>query len=108
VTEDVVDLLTKRYNPKKTYSKNALQIFDKVLHHAEIRPTLLKSKQKLIGSSILIMDPDTMVNELHKLCQSKSLTQLKKNKGMMIIDKLLEQNIINKNEHKQIYKKHFE
>lgn len=108
VTEDVVDLLTKKYNSKKQYEKSAIELYEKVLHHAEIRPKLIKKKEKLINDSILYYTPDEMVKELNKLTNKKGLSQLKKNKGVAILDKLLELKIIDKDQHKKIYKNNFE
>jgi hypothetical protein len=102
VTEDVVDLLTKKYNSKKKYDKTALDIFEKVVEHAELRPKILKYKQKLIGGNIAVMSPDDMIIELKKLTNRKGLSQLKKNKGSAILDKLLELNVIDNSYHKSI------
>jgi hypothetical protein len=107
VTEDVVDLLTKKYNSKKKYDKTALDIFEKVVEHAELRPKILKYKQKLIGGNIAVMSPDDMIIELKKLTNRKGLSQLKKNKGSAILDKLLELNVIDNSYHKSIYYNHF-
>lgn len=108
VTEDVVDLLTKRFNSKKQYDKSALDIYEKVLELAEIRPKLIKKKEKLLTDSVLYYTPDEMVMELNKLTNKKGLSQLKKNKGVALLDKLLQLGVIDKDQHKQIYKNNFE
>ncbi len=108
VTEDMIDLLTKKYNAKKQYSKQSLELFDKVLELSEIRPKLLRKKQNLIGGSILYYTPDEMIKELNKITSKKSVSQINKNKGMALLDKLLELEVIDKETHKQIYFNYFQ
>lgn len=78
-------------------------LFEKLLEHADIRSKVLQMKKSLIGGYLKYLSPDEIVKELNKLIKTKNKTQVQKDKMMMLMDKLLELQIIDKEQHRELY-----
>lgn len=94
----IVDLLTKRYNPKGNYSPNAIQIFKDLNKLANIPIHKSSGKSKLAGGTIF-SDFKDLKDRLIKLTGSidagNSSIQLR-NEVIEILDHLLKKNKISK------------
>ena len=88
----IVDLLTKRYNPKGYYSPNALQIFTDLNKLANIPIHKSSGKSKLTGGAVMFTNYQDMKDRLVKIVGSinagNTSIQLR-NEAIEILDYLL-------------------
>ena len=106
--KSLIELLTKRFNPKKRYSANAIQIFND-LNLLTNMPKHRSSKKSKLGGAIYFTNPEQMVKRLELLIGSlnagNSSIQLK-NELYDIIDHLLKLKILTKDKHNAFIKKY--
>lgn len=126
VDKDTFDLLTKRFNPKRKYSDNAISIFRDLVEMSKLplTPTSNKfnlltesqrrgmngngyKKKKQTGGEIKIIDdPELLVDRLGLLAGSVEAGNNSykiKNEIGQIADLLLKRKYINEEKHKNIY-----
>ncbi len=109
VDRDFVELLTKRFNSKTTYSPASVKIFSKLIDlSGDINP---RSKKYQIGSGRVsyYKTPDELVERLHILIGSKEGGKKSKaidNEMVTILDKLYEDKAINEQQYRNIYDKY--
>ena len=109
---DLMDLLTKRYDSRRTYSKNAINTFGKLIEmsgHPLNRRSMKFNTVK--GGAIrntqvkYYSSPDELVERLELLISSKQAGKKSKvidNEIVEILNTLLKENVINKEDYKQI------
>lgn len=104
VDKSVVDLLTKRYNPKASYSLLAIEVFNDLNTLSGLSPHPSSRKSKL-----LFTGPQDMMDRLRvvtgSIAAGNTNRQLK-NEAWKIIDKLLHLNAITKAQHDAYVGKH--
>ena len=116
VDDDFIELITKRYNSKKTYSKESEDLFRDLTELSElpIHKTSLKFKKiiktcKCDNSPIeYYNDPTELLNKLEIIIgslKSGNTSSELFNNGINIIDELLQIGYIDKKEHKTLYNK---
>ena len=109
VADDLVDILTKRYNSKKSYSDNTLKIYKKLLELSELSlPSHSKKLKAIKGGCKKIYYEDTkelaerfniLLGELEAGNNNDDIM----NESMEIIDILLKHKDIDKSKHEQLY-----
>ena len=107
VDDDFIDLVTKRYNPKKRYSDSAKQMFRKIVTLSS--HPLVKTSGKY--KNILCDRTDSLLDRLELLVSSIEAGNTSDevvNEGMSILDTLLENRQITEEQHEGIYRKYFE
>ena len=67
VDNSLIDLLTKRYNPKVEYTPEAKDIFKDLTRFSGIKKSKRSGKQKLLGGSTVTLVPDTPKDILARL-----------------------------------------
>ena len=90
--KSLIDLLTKRFDPKKRYSTKAIKIFNNLNMLAGLNKRSLRGKANLIGGSIIYTNPSDMMKRLTLLTGSKRAGNTSiaiQNEIWMIIDYLL-------------------
>ena len=108
--KSLVDLLTKRFNPKRSYSLNAVKIFNdlNLLANLPRHPSLGKSK--LLGSGVVYYnDPNELVERMKILVGSMAAgnnSPVIKNDLATINDEFLKIGAIDKRTHEKFYKKY--
>ena len=112
--QDLIELLTKRYNTKKVYSEKALETFAKLIDLSGL-PINARSKKyastrkpaSVRGAVRYFNSPDELVEQLHLLIGSKQGGKVSvgiDNEIVSIIDRLREDGHISKKDYLQIYK----
>ena len=112
--QDLIELLTKRYNSKKVYSEKALETFAKLIDLSGL-PINARSKKyastrkpaSVRGAVRYFNSPDELVEQLHLLIGSKQGGKVSvgiDNEIVSIIDRLREDGHISKKDYLQIYK----
>ena len=107
--KSLVDLLTKRFNPKKRYSSKAIQIFNDLNMLSYIPKHNSSGKVNLIGGMIYYTKPKELMDRLRLLTGSRRAgnTSIQiRNEVWEIIDKLLSLGIITKTKHDTYVKNH--
>ena len=108
--KSLIDLLTKRYNPKKKYIHNAVKIFNDLNMLGNLPPHKSSGKSRLIGSGMFYYkDPSQLVDRMRVLIGSIAAgnnNPVLKNDLSQIIDELLKIGEINKATHERLYKKY--
>jgi len=112
VDDDFIELITKRYNPKKTYSKESEDLFRDLteLSGLPIHKTsskfnkIIKHKPCECTNSTVeyYNDPTELLNELEIIIgslKSGNTSPLLFNKGIKIIDELIQKGFINQEQH---------
>ncbi|KAL9980406.1 hypothetical protein ACROYT_G008994 [Oculina patagonica] len=97
--KSLVDLITKRFNPKKKYSSKAIKIFNNLNMLSNIPKHRSSGKSKLIGGAIIYSDPNDLMKRLTLLTGSKRAGNTSialRNEMWQIIDYLLKQGVIAK------------
>lgn len=109
ITDDLVDILTKRYNSKKLYSDDTLKTYKKLLQLAGLSLPDHSKKLKAIKvgcQKIYYENRKELAKRLHILLGEIDAGNNNadiKNEAMEIIDILLKHEEIDKNQHKQLY-----
>ena len=67
VDNSLIDLLTKRYNPKVEYTSEAKDIFKDLTRFSGFKKSKRSGKQKLLGGSTVTLVPDTPKDILARL-----------------------------------------
>ena len=97
--KSLVDLITKRFNPKKKYSSKAIKIFNNLNMLSNIPKHRSSGKSKLIGGAIIYSDPKDLMKRLTLLTGSRRAGNTSialRNEMWQIIDYLLKQGVIAK------------
>ena len=106
----LVDFLTKRFNPKKSYSMNAVKIFNDLNLLANLPKHPSSEKSRLIGSGVVYYnDPDELAERMKILVGSMAAgnnSPVLRNDLSMIIDEFLKIEAINKTTHQKFYDKY--
>ncbi len=108
---DLIELLTKRFNPKKNYTDKSVKLFKELVKHSGLPVHMGSGKYKLLhskGSPLIkvVSNPDDLVERLAVLSgeiDSGNHSDAIRNEMMSIIDILLNNNILTKEQHKAIY-----
>lgn len=126
VDQDFIDLMTKRYNKKKSYSPASIKMFKELSNTAGINANNINTngyKKKLITAGAhymneqnndnkiikIITDSNELVDRLAVLAgsiEAGNSSPVVISELSQLADILLNKKIITKNEHKQIYEKY--
>ena len=108
--KSLVDLLTKRFNPKKSYSLNAVKIFNDLNLLANLPRHPSSGKSKLLGSGVVFYkDPNELAERMKILVGAMAAgnnSPVIKNDLSMINDEFLKIGAIDKQIHEKFYKKY--
>ena len=108
--KSLVDLLTKRFNPRKKYSLNAVKIFNDLNLLANLPRHPSSGKSKLLGSGVVYYnDPNELAERMKILVGSMAAgnnSPVIKNDLAMINDEFLKIGAINKQIHEKFYNKY--
>ena len=108
--KSLVDLLTKRFNPRKKYSLNAVKIFNDLNLLANLPRHPSSGKSKLLGSGVVYYnDPNELAERMKILVGSMAAgnnSPVIKNDLAMINDEFLKIGAIDKQIHEKFYKKY--
>ena len=108
--KSLVDLLTKRFNPRKKYSLNAVKIFNDLNLLANLPRHPSSGKSKLLGSGVVYYnDPNELAERMKILVGSMAAgnnSPVIKNDLAMINDEFLKIGAIDKHIHEKFYKKY--
>ena len=106
----LVDLLTKRFNPKKSYSMNAVKIVNDLNLLANLPKHPSSGKSKLVGSGVVFyQDPNELAERMRVLVGSMAAgnnSPVLKNDLSMINDEFLKIGAIDKTTHEKFYNKY--
>ena len=106
----LVDLLTKRFNPRKKYSLNAVKIFNDLNLLANLPKHPSSGKSKLLGSGVVYYnDPNELAERMKILVGSMAAgnnSPVIKNDLSMINDEFLRIGAIGQTTHEKFYKKY--
>ena len=107
--KSLINLLTKRYNPKTKYSMNAVKIFNDLNILSNMPKHKSSGKSKMVGSSVMYYkDPKELSDRLKVLIGSiiaGNNSPVIKNDISQINDELLRIGAIDKNRHEKMYNK---
>ena len=108
--KSLVDLLTKRFNPRRSYSMNAVKIFNDLNLLANLPRHPSSGKSKLLGSGVVYYnDPNELAERMKILVGSMAAgnnSPVIKNDLTMINDEFLKIGAIDKQIHEKFYKKY--
>ena len=108
--KSLVDLLTKRFNPRSSYSLNAVKIFNDLNLLANLPRHPSSGKSKLLGSGVVFYkDPKELAGRMKILVGSMAAgnnSPVIKNDLSMINDELLKIGAIDQTIHEKFYKKY--
>ena len=108
--KSLVDLLTKRFNPRRSYSLNAVKIFNDLNLLANLPRHPSSGKSKLLGSGVVYYnDPNELAERMKILVGSMAAgnnSPVIKNDLAMINDEFLKIGAIDKQIHEKFYKKY--
>ena len=108
--KSLVDLLTKRFNPRSRYSMNAVKIFNDLNLLANLPKHPSSGKSKLIGSGVVYYNnPNELAERMKILVGSIAAgnnSPVLKNDLSMINDEFLKIGAIDKTTHKKFYDKY--
>ena len=108
--KSLVDLLTKRFNPRRSYSMNAVKIFNDLNLLANLPRHPSSGKSKLLGSGVVYYnDPNELAERMKILVGSMAAgnnSPVIKNDLAMINDEFLKIGAIDKQIHEKFYKKY--
>ena len=108
--KSLVDLLTKRFNPRSSYSLNAVKIFNDLNLLANLPRHPSSGKSKLLGSGVVFYkDPKELAGRMKILVGSMAAgnnSPVIKNDLSMINDEFLKIGAINQTTHEKFYKKY--
>lgn len=109
VSDDLIDLITKRYNSKKAYSDGDIKIYRQLLDLAELSLPPKSKKFKAIKDStkkIYYKNTKELVNRLKILLgevEAGNINVNVKNEAMEMMDTLLGHGVIDPKSHRQLY-----
>ena len=95
--KSLIDLITKRFDPKKKYSSKAIKIFNNLNILSNMPKHRSSGKSKLIGGAIIYSDPKDLMKRLTLLTGSRRAGNTSialRNEMWQIIDYLLKQGVI--------------
>ena len=108
--KSLVDLLTKRFNPKRSYSLNAVKIFNDLNLLANLSKHPSSGKSKLLGSGVVYYnDPNELAERMKILVGAIAAgnnSPVIKNDLSMINDEFLKIGAIDQTIHEKFYKKY--
>ena len=108
--KSLVDLLTKRFNPRRSYSLNAVKIFNDLNLLANLPRHPSSGKSKLLGSGVVYYnDPNELAERMKILVGSMAAgnnSPVIKNDLSMINDEFLRIGAIDQTTHEKFYKKY--
>ena len=108
--KSLVDLLTKRFNPRSSYSLNAVKIFNDLNLLANLPRHPSSGKSKLLGSGVVFYkDPKELAGRMKILVGAMAAgnnSPVIKNDLSMINDELLKIGAITPTTHEKFYKKY--
>ena len=108
--KSLVDLLTKRFNPRRSYSLNAVKIFNDLNLLANLPRHPSSGKSKLLGSGVVYYnDPNELAERMKILVGSMAAgnnSPVIKNDLAMINDEFLRIGAIDQTTHEKFYKKY--
>ena len=108
--KSLVDLLTKRFNPRRSYSMNAVKIFNDLNLLANLPRHPSSGKSKLLGSGVVYYnDPNELAERMKILVGSMAAgnnSPVIKNDLAMINDEFLKIGAIDQTTHEKFYKKY--
>ena len=108
--KSLVDLLTKRFNPKRSYSLNAVKIFNDLNLLANLPKHPSSGKSKLLGSGVVYYnDPNKLAERMKILVGAIAAgnnSPVIKNDLSMINDEFLKIGAIDQTIHEKFYKKY--
>ena len=108
--KSLVDLLTKRFNPKRSYSLNAVKIFNDLNLLANLPRHPSSGKSKLLGSGVVFYnDPNELAERMKILVGAMAAgnnSPVIKNDLSMINDEFLKIGAIDQKIHEKFYKKY--
>ena len=108
--KSLVDLLTKRFNPRSSYSLNAVKIFNDLNLLANLPRHPSSGKSKLLGSGVVYYnDPNELAERMKILVGSMAAgnnSPVIKNDLAMINDEFLKIGAIDKQIHEKFYNKY--
>ena len=108
--KSLVDLLTKRFNPRRSYSLNAVKIFNDLNLLANLPRHPSSGKSKLLGSGVAYYnDPNELAERMKILVGSMAAgnnSPVIKNDLTMINDEFLKIGAIDQTTHEKFYKKY--
>ena len=108
--KSLVDLLTKRFNPRSSYSLNAVKIFNDLNLLANLPKHPSSGKSKLLGSGVVYYnDPNELAERMKILVGSMAAgnnSPVIKNDLAMINDEFLKIGAIDKQIHEKFYNKY--
>ena len=108
--KSLVDLLTKRFNPKRSYSLNAVKIFNDLNLLANLPKHPSSGKSKLLGSGVVFYnDPNELAERMKILVGAIAAgnnSPVIKNDLSMINDEFLKIGAIDQTIHEKFYKKY--
>ena len=108
--KSLVDLLTKRFNPRRRYSLNAVKIFNDLNLLANLPRHPSSGKSKLLGSGVVYYnDPNELAERMKILVGSMAAgnnSPVIKNDLAMINDEFLKIGAIDQTTHEKFYKKY--
>ena len=108
--KSLVDLLTKRFNPRSRYSMNAVKIFNDLNLLANLPKHPSSGKSKLIGSGVVYYNnPNELAERMKILVGSIAAgnnSKVLKNDLSMINDEFLKIGAIDQTTHKKFYDKY--
>ena len=108
--KSLVDLLTKRFNPKRSYSLNAVKIFNDLNLLANLPKHPSSGESKLLGSGVVYYnDPNELAERMKILVGAIAAgnnSPVIKNDLSMINDEFLKIGAIDQTIHEKFYKKY--
>ena len=108
--KSLINLLTKRHNPKTKYTKYAIKILNDLNLLANIPKHKSSGKSKMIGSSVMYYNDPSKLAERIKILTASIIAGNKskfiKHDLSQINDELLRIGAIDKNIHEQLYRKY--
>ena len=108
--KSLVDLLTKRFNPRRSYSMNAVKIFNDLNLLANLPKHPSSGKSKLLGSGVVYYnEPNELAERMKILVGSMAAgnnSPVIKNDLTMINDEFLKIGAIDQTTHEKFYKKY--
>ena len=106
----VIDLLTKRFNPKTKYSMNAVKIFNDLNMLSNMPPHKSSGKSRMVGSSVVFyQDPEQLVDRMKILIGSMAAgnnSPVLKNDLSQTNDELLKIGAIDRVIHEKFHNKY--
>ena len=108
--KSLVNLLTKRFNPKTKYSTNAVRIFNDLNTLANMPKHRSSGKSRMVGSSVTYYNNANELADRIKILigsiAAGNNSPVLKNDLSQIIDELLRINAIDRSLHEKFYQKY--